>query len=97
VTVRDFTLAKLLVNVPVFGALWLTTAAAFSYAFGLGLLPLGAVPMMTMILLGVFAGPQLRAHDYRHPEGEQRKALTEGSPCTHDVVRCRERPVTAVA
>jgi hypothetical protein len=54
VTVREFTLAKLLVNVPVFSTLWLvTTAAAFSYAFGLGLLPLGAIPMTTMVFLGV--------------------------------------------
>jgi hypothetical protein len=51
VTVREFTLAKLLVNVPVFGALWLvTTATAFAYAFGLELLPRGAIPMMTMVL-----------------------------------------------
>jgi ABC-type transport system involved in multi-copper enzyme maturation permease subunit len=55
VTARRFTLAKLLVNVPVFGAVWLvTTAAAFAYTFGLGLLPPGAIPMMTMIFLGVF-------------------------------------------
>ena len=38
VTVREFTLAKLVVNVPVFGALWLvTTGAAFWFAFGLDL------------------------------------------------------------
>ena len=55
VTVREFTLAKLLVNVPVFGALWLvTTAAAFSFALGLELLPQGAIPMLTMVFLGVF-------------------------------------------
>ena len=54
-TVREFTLAKLLVNVPVFGALWLvTTGTAFWFAFGLALLPLGAVPMVTMTFLGVF-------------------------------------------
>ena len=55
VTVREFTLAKLLVNVSVFGALWLvTTATAFSYALGLELLPWGAIPMMTMVFLSIF-------------------------------------------
>jgi hypothetical protein len=55
VTVREFTLAKLLVNVPVFGALWLvTTGAAFWFAFGLDLVPPGTVPAMTMVFLGVF-------------------------------------------
>ena len=55
VTVREFTLAKLLVNVPVFGALWLvTTGAAFWFAFGLDLMPLGTLPVMTMVFLGVF-------------------------------------------
>ena len=55
VTTRQFTLAKLVVNVPVFGALWLvTTAAIFSYAFGPGLLPPGAIPMVTMVCLGIF-------------------------------------------
>jgi hypothetical protein len=54
VTVREFTLAKLLVNVPVFGVLWLVTAgAALWFAFGLDLLPLGTLPMMTMVFLGV--------------------------------------------
>ncbi|MBZ0114113.1 MAG: hypothetical protein K8J08_16740 [Thermoanaerobaculia bacterium] len=54
-TVREFTLAKLLFNVPVFGLLWLvTTGSAFGFAFGLPLLPLGAVPLMTMMFLGVF-------------------------------------------
>ncbi len=55
VTAREFTVAKLLVNVPTFGALWMvTTAAIFSYAFGLGLLPPGSIPMVTMVCLGVF-------------------------------------------
>jgi len=55
VTLREFTLAKLLVNVPVFSAFWLAAAAtAFSFAYGLHVLPLGTIPMITMILLGVF-------------------------------------------
>ena len=55
VTVREFTQAKLLVNVPVFGALWLVTlGAAFWFAFGLDLMPLGTLPVMTMVFLGVF-------------------------------------------
>uniref|UniRef100_A0A2A4YQG8 Uncharacterized protein n=1 Tax=OCS116 cluster bacterium TaxID=2030921 RepID=A0A2A4YQG8_9PROT len=56
ITVKEFTLAKLLVNLPVFGALWIVTAGvAFYFTFGLGLLPLGAVPFITMIFLGIFA------------------------------------------
>ena len=56
VTVREFTLAKVLVNVPVFGALWLvTTGTAFWFAFGLDLMPLGTLPATTMVFLGVFA------------------------------------------
>jgi hypothetical protein len=55
VTVREFTVAKLLVNVPVFGALWaVTTVSAFWFAFGLEMVPRGMFPMMTMIFLGVF-------------------------------------------
>lgn len=55
VTVKEFTLAKLLVNLPVFGAIWLVvTAVAFYFCFGLGLFPSGTVPFITMVLLGVF-------------------------------------------
>ncbi len=55
VTARQFTVAKLLVNVPTFGALWLvTTVAIFAYAFGLGLLPPGAIPVVAIVCLGVF-------------------------------------------
>jgi hypothetical protein len=55
VTAREFTVAKLLVNVPAFAVLWLvTTVAIFSYAFGLGLLSPGAIPFVTMVCLGVF-------------------------------------------
>ncbi len=55
VTVREFTLAKLLVNVPVFGVLLLVTiGVVFWFAFGLDLLPLGMLPMMTIVFLGVF-------------------------------------------
>ncbi len=32
----------------------MTTAAIFSYTFGLGLLPPGSIPMVTMVCLGVF-------------------------------------------
>jgi hypothetical protein len=55
VTRTEFTVAKMLVNVPVFGALWLmTTVAAYGFAFGLELTPRGMIPMMTMVFLGVF-------------------------------------------
>jgi hypothetical protein len=55
VTLRQFTVAKLLVNIPVFSVLWLATCAtAFGFAFGLKVLPVGTLPMLTMTLAGVF-------------------------------------------
>ncbi|CAN7603988.1 hypothetical protein [Duganella sp. LjRoot269] len=55
VTVKEFTRAKLLFNLPVFGVFWLViSAVAFYLAFGLGLFPQGAVPFITMVFLGVF-------------------------------------------
>lgn len=55
ITVKEFTTAKLLVNLPVFGVVWLAvTGVAFYFSFGLGLLPWGTLPFMTMIFLGVF-------------------------------------------
>ena len=55
VTVREFSLAKLLVNIPVFAAVWLlTTGTAFYFAFGLKVLPAGTVPYMTMIFFDIF-------------------------------------------
>jgi len=55
VTVREFTLAKLLVNLPVFGVLWLLiSGVAFYFCFGLGVFPYGAVPFITMIFAGIF-------------------------------------------
>lgn len=57
ITVKEFTLAKLLVNLPIFGALWIgTVGVAFYFTFGLGLLPVGALPFITMIFVGIFAG-----------------------------------------
>jgi len=55
VTVREFTRAKLLVNLPLFGGLWLViSAVGFYFAFGLGLFPLSTVPFAAMIFLGGF-------------------------------------------
>jgi len=54
VTVKEFTLSKLLLNLPVFTAFWLViTGVAFYFAFGLGLFPYGTVPFITMIFLGI--------------------------------------------
>lgn len=54
-TVREFTRAKLWVNVPVFTLFWLVASgAAIYFAFGHALLPMGALPLVTMIFLGVF-------------------------------------------
>jgi hypothetical protein len=55
VTVREFTRAKLLVNLPMFGALWLTiSTVGFYFAFGLGLFALSTVPFAMIITLGCF-------------------------------------------
>jgi len=55
VTVREFTLAKLLINLPIFGAYWIVICAvAFYFAFGQGVFPMGTLPFITMIFLGIF-------------------------------------------
>lgn len=55
VTVKEFTQAKLLVNLPVFFLLWLlVSGVAFYFCFGLGVFPPGTVPFITMIFLGIF-------------------------------------------
>lgn len=54
-TVKEFTRAKLLVNLPIFGTFWLAiTAAGFYFAFGQHLFPQGAIPFVTMVFLGGF-------------------------------------------
>lgn len=55
VTVREFTCAKLLLNLPVFAVFWLVmSSVAFYLAFGLELFPPGAAPFLCMVFLGVF-------------------------------------------
>jgi hypothetical protein len=55
VTVKEFTQAKLWVNLPLFTVLWgAVSAVAFYFAFGRGLLPLGAVPFVSMVFVGGF-------------------------------------------
>lgn len=55
VTVREFTWAKVLVNVPVFTLLWLImSAGCLWFAFGVGLFPRGMLPFVTMILVGIY-------------------------------------------
>ncbi|WP_443750473.1 hypothetical protein [Asticcacaulis solisilvae] len=55
VTVKEFTRAKLTLNLSVFTVFWLAImAVAYYFAFGRGLLPLGALPFVTMIFMGGF-------------------------------------------
>lgn len=55
ITVKEFTRAKLWVNLPVFGLFWLAVSVVgFFFVFGRGLFPLGAVPFVTMVFLGGF-------------------------------------------
>ena len=54
-TVREFTRAKLLANLLVFTPFWaVATGAGFYFTFGLGLLPPGAIPFLTIVFAGVF-------------------------------------------
>jgi len=54
-TVKEFTRAKLLFNIPVFSVFWLgVSLVGFYFAFGRGLFPLGMVPFVTMVFLGGF-------------------------------------------
>ena len=55
VTVKEFTQAKLLINLPVFAAFWAAiSAAAFYFVFGFGLFPLSTLPFVVMVLMGGF-------------------------------------------
>jgi hypothetical protein len=55
ITVKEFTRAKLWVNLPVFCLFWAAiSAAGFYFAFGRGLLPLGALPFVSMVFWGGF-------------------------------------------
>lgn len=55
VTVREFTWAKLLVNVPVYTLLWLiASAGCLWFAFGAGLFPGGMLPFVAMVLVGIY-------------------------------------------
>lgn len=55
VTVKEFTRAKLWLNLSVFSVFWAAiTAVSFYFAFWRGLFPLGAVPFITMVFLGGF-------------------------------------------
>lgn len=53
VTVKEFTQAKLLVNIPVVFVLWLlASGVAFYFSFVRGAFPYGTLPFVTMIFLG---------------------------------------------
>jgi hypothetical protein len=55
VTVKEFTMAKILINLSVFAAFWLVVSGvAFYFSFSRSLFPLGTVPFITIVLLGVF-------------------------------------------
>lgn len=55
ITVKEFTRAKLLVNLPTFGLFWAAVSAiGFYFVFGRGLFPLGAIPFVTMVFVGGF-------------------------------------------
>jgi ABC-2 type transport system permease protein len=55
ITVREYTTAKLLANVTIFGLVWLTLSAATYLVFlGDGHIPPGAVPFVTILLVQSF-------------------------------------------
>ncbi|MGA7296466.1 MAG: hypothetical protein WBW92_03005 [Rhodanobacteraceae bacterium] len=55
VTPKQFTIAKVLINIGVFGAFWVAISGiAYYFAFGRGFFPSGTIPFVFMVLLGVF-------------------------------------------
>lgn len=55
VTPKQYTIAKLTINLSVFGTFWLVIGAISLYfAFGRGLFPAGTLPFVVMLFLGVF-------------------------------------------
>ena len=55
VSAKQFALAKLLINLPVFAAFWLViTGIAFHFAFGRDFFPAGMIPFFVMVFLGAF-------------------------------------------
>lgn len=55
VSPKQYTIAKLAINLAVFGAFWLTIfAISWYFAFGRGLFPSGTIPFVVMLFLGVF-------------------------------------------
>lgn len=55
VTPKQFTIAKLVINLGVFGVFWLVISGiAFYFAFGRGFFPAGTIPFVVMVLLGAF-------------------------------------------
>lgn len=57
VTAQGYTLAKVLTNVLLFGAVWLTlSAASFVVFVGDSGLPNGTIPFLTIILIGILVG-----------------------------------------
>ncbi len=55
VTVKEFTAAKLFINLSVFSLLWLLmVVVAFYFSYGLGVLPVGTVPFIVMVFIGIF-------------------------------------------
>jgi hypothetical protein len=55
VTVKEFTMSKLLLNLPVFTVFWLViSGVAFYFSFELGVFPYGTIPFIAMIFIGIF-------------------------------------------
>jgi low affinity Fe/Cu permease len=55
VTLKDFTLSKLLINIPIFSAFWLAASGvAFYFVICLDVFPLGTIPFISMIFIGIF-------------------------------------------
>lgn len=55
VTPKHYTIAKLVINLSVFGTFWLAICGvSYYFAFGRGLLPAGTIPFVVMVFLGAF-------------------------------------------
>ncbi len=60
ITVKEYTSAKLIANLAVFLSVWLTlSGASFALFIGSDGLPVGAIPFVTIVLVGIFLGNTL--------------------------------------
>ena len=80
ITVREYTSAKLIANLAMFGAVWLTlSVASFVIFVGEEGMPDGTIPFVTIVLVGIFPRP------FGHPCGQSRHRVDRLQHCCNRV------------